>query len=591
MNIRKIYADDESRFHNIQFHDGLNVVIAEITDLSKSEKDTHNLGKTLLISIIDFMLLKGTGNKKKFFLTKGGFENQLYFAEFRLNNGQHLVIRRGVDQPTKISFKLNDDELDSFETQLNWDEEDVAFKKAKEKLNHYLNFNILPTWDYRKPVNYFLRTQNDFQDVFKLSKFKGKDKYWKPFMFDLLGFDGSIILKKYTLENEKKEVTDTIATLQAEADVNIDERDKIQGLLDIRSDSLQKIENKIDKFNFFEKDKEINKDIVEELDGNIQMLNTQRYSLSVEIKKIKNSLSATQDSIDMDKLKALYEEVEIYFPDNLVNDYNQLLSFNLSLTKERNNLLRKNLKQIEESNQTINEELLSLEAKKQERISFLTEKDSYKKFKEIQKELAQSQADIIRLNDKLKVIDNTIVLAEKVDGFTTDIDAKVKEIKELITEQKHSQIRKIFNSIIEEVLDTNALLSITQNKQGNIEFEANIQNPTSMTITAEDFGMTYRKLLCMAFDISLLIHYSNKSFYRFIYHDGALEALDDRKKIKFLELIRSICSKYELQYILTLIDSDLPKDEKGQVIDFPDPEVCLRLNDRNDDGKLFKMNF
>ena len=591
MNIRKIYAADESRFHNIQFHDGINVIIAEITDLSKSEKDTHNLGKTLLISIIDFMLLKGTGNKRKFFLTKGGFENQFYFAEFRLNNGKHLVVRRGVDQPTKISFKLNDDELDSFKTQFNWDEEDVAFKKAKEKLHKYLDFNILPNWSYRKPVNYFLRTQNDFQDVFKLGKFKGKDKDWKPFMFDLLGFDGSIILEKYTLETEKKEVTDKINTLQAEADVNIDERDKIQGLLDIRSDSLQKIEDKIDKFNFFEKDKEINKDIVEELDSSIQLLNTQRYSLSVEIKKIKKSLSATQDSIDIEKLKALYEEVEIYFPDNLVNDYNQLLSFNLSLTKERNKFLRKNLKQIKKSYQDINDELLTIEAKKEERIAFLTEKDSYKKFKEIQKELAQSQADIIRLNDKLKIIDSTIVLAEKVDEFTTDIDAKVKEIKELITEQKHSQIRKIFNSIMEEVLGTNALLSIIQNKQGNIEFEANIQNKKSMTITAEDIGMTYRKLLCMAFDISLLIHYSTKSFYRFVYHDGALEALDDRKKIKFLELVRSLCIKYNLQYILTLIDSDLPKDAKGKVVDFQDHEICLRLHDRNDSGKLFRMSF
>ena len=224
-------------------------------------------------------------------------------------------------------------------------------------------------------------------------------------------------------------------------------------------------------------------------------------------------------------------------------------------------------------------------------MSYLTEKDSYSKFKEIQKRLAQHEAHIIRLQDQLEAIDRTSSLAKSVEVKEEEIKAKIKEISTLINEQKHSEIRKIFNSIIEQILSTNALLSIKQNSQGNVEFEANIQNPTNLTITAEDHGMTYRKLLCMAFDLSLLIHYSAKSFYRFVYHDGALEALDDRKKLNFLSVIRKMCEDYELQYILTLIDSDLPKDKNGEVVDFPDDEVCLKLHDRDDSGKLFKKSF
>jgi len=107
----KIYSNLENQFHNIEFHDGLNVILAEISDKTKSEEDTHNLGKTLLISIIDFLLLKGIGKKSKFFLTKGGFEKQVFFAELKLNNGKYLIIRRGVDNPTKISFKANEYKL------------------------------------------------------------------------------------------------------------------------------------------------------------------------------------------------------------------------------------------------------------------------------------------------------------------------------------------------------------------------------------------------------------------------------------------------------------------------------------------------
>ena len=591
MKFSKIYSNKIAQFHNIEFNEGLNVVLAEITDKTKTEKDTHNLGKTLLISIIDFLLLKTINNKAKYFLTKGGFEEQTFFTELKLNNGKYIIIRRGVDNPTKISFKVNEYKLNGFQTQLNWDEENVSLDKAKQKLNEYLEFDVLPAWSYRKPVTYFLRTQNDFRDVFKLDKFKGRDKDWKPFMFDVLGFNGAVIREKYDLEDEKKELEKKIEILQQEADINIEERDKIAGLLDIKLDDKKKIGEKIDKFNFYENDKAINQELVENIDSRIQLLNTGRYSRSLEIKKIESSLSANQDTINLNRLKNLYKDVEIYFPVKLVHDYEMLLDFRKAITEERNKVLHGNLKKIKKEFGVLDTELKELEEKKEGLLSYLTEKDSYSKFKETHKQLAEIEAYVIRLKDKLEAIDRTSLFVRDIETKQSDIDSKIKEIQVLIGEQKHSELRKIFNSIIKEILNTNALLSLKQNNQGNVEFEANIQNPKDLTITAEDYGMTYRKLLCMSFDLSILVSYANQSFYRFVYHDGALEALDDRKKIKFLSLIRRICSEYNLQYILTLIDSDLPKDENGKIIKFPDNEVCLSLHDRDDSGKLFKKSF
>ena len=59
----------------------------------------------------------------------------------------------------------------------------------------------------------------------------------------------------------------------------------------------------------------------------------------------------------------------------------------------------------------------------------------------------------------------------------------------------------------------------------------------------------------MAFDLSLLIYYSNKSFFRFVYHDGILEGLDYRIKIRLLNKVKEICRDYNLQYVLSLIKS------------------------------------
>ncbi len=252
-------------------------------DRSDKMKDTHNLGKTLLIHLIDFLMLKHIENKKKFFLTKGGFEGQVFFAELQLNNGSYLVIRRAVDAPSKISFKRSKTALNGFDTNLVWDEEDLSLDKAQEYLNGQLHFDIVPKWSYRKSVTYFLRTQNDFRDIFRLDKFsRGADKDWKPFMFDLLGFDGGLIAKKYDLESELDDLDRNLETLEREANVRAGEKDKIQGLIEIKRDEKQSIERLIDRFNFYEKDKSINEDLVDGIDTQIRTLNTQRYNCSYE---------------------------------------------------------------------------------------------------------------------------------------------------------------------------------------------------------------------------------------------------------------------------------------------------------------------
>ena len=95
----------------------------------------------------------------------------------------------------------------------------------------------------------------------------------------------------------------------------------------------------------------------------------------------------------------------------------------------------------------------------------------------------------------------------------------------------------------------------------------------------------------MAFDLSLLIHYSKDSFYRFVYHDGILEGLDNRIKLRLLEKVKSICNQYNIQYIISLIDSDVPIQKDGSKYSFNQDEICLELNDKDNSGKLFLQSF
>lgn len=583
MKLSKIYSN--KNFKNIEFNEKFNAIIAFIE--SDKKDDTHNLGKTSLIRIIDFLLLSSYNKNTDRLLGNNLFIGQDFYAELKLNNGKYLIIKRSINTATKIFFKLNNSKQNGFKFNIVWDEE-LTLKKAKEKLNEYLDFNVLPNWDYRKSITYFLRSQQDYLDVFKLNKFKGKHKDWKPFVFDLLGFNGSLILEKLEIEEEVDDLKRKIQTLRLEAQIDTSEKDRLEGLLEIKKNELSGIKKQIDKFNFFKEDLITNKQLVEEIDTKIQAFNTDRYRISYEIDKIESSLSEIDDEVDNKEINSLFEDVNLYYPQQLKKEYEDLINFQKSLTTERKKYLSETLSVLKLDYSELNKSIKEIESQKSDLLSLLTEKDSYFKFKEYQKKTIAIEVEIERIKDKLKAIDSTLILENDIKDKREIISDKISGLKESLSERKHSSINKVFNSIIKEILDTNALISLKLNNQGNIEFNADYQNKTDLLRTSEAQGTTYKKLLCVAFDLSLLVHYSDKSFYRFVYHDGVLEGLDDRIKIRYVKLIKEYCDKYDLQYIITLIDSDLPKDAPALI---EDKDICLRLNDRDNSGKIFLNSF
>ena len=230
MKLSQLYANKS--FKNIIFNDGLNLVLAKVTKKLDLNKDSHNLGKTTLIAVIDFMLLKELKEEHIFKTYKEKFTGYVFFLEILLNSGEYLTIRRAVDTPTKISFKTTKVSANLLNEE-SWNKSNVGIDKAGTELNEYIAFDILTKWQYRKSVTYFLRSQKDYNDVFQLSKFsKGKDIDWKPFMFDLLGFNGSLLNEKYEIDCKITEQKSFINGLKNKFAVDTEEVDKIKGVID-----------------------------------------------------------------------------------------------------------------------------------------------------------------------------------------------------------------------------------------------------------------------------------------------------------------------------------------------------------------------
>ena len=595
MNLSRLYSNNPGLFEPVDFIHGLNVVMAEIRLPENRDKDTHNLGKTTLGRLLDFGFL--AKRDPKFFLFKhlDLFKDFIFFLEIELQDASFVTLRRGVGEATKISFKRHEaghQDLSAL-PMADWDHQDVPFDRARDLLDGLLDWRALKPWSFRKGLGYLLRSQDDFRDVFQLRKFASAHADWKPFLAHVLGFDAQLVAQHYEKEAELTEKQATAQTIKNELGGSIEDISKIEGILLLKQKEAEKKQKLLDAFDFRTHDKDQTKQLVDDIDGRIATLNAERYSLTQNKKKILASLEEDQILFNPDEAQRLFEETGVLFKGQIKKDFQQLIAFNRAITDERRGYLQEERSEIDAELKRVNTELTALGKKRSDMLSFLSATDVFSKYKQVSDDMVTLRADITSLErqrgflHRLQELRTGIrALTEERGHLQTQIEADVEK-QNSDQDSLFSTIRLFFSEIVEEVINRKALLSVSPNQAGHLEFKAEILDESG-NATSADLGHTYRKLLCIAFDMAVLRAHIDDKFPRFVYHDGVFESLDDRKKENLLMVIRRY-AELGLQPIITLIDSDLPVRTVENESVFGRDEIVLSLHDENEQGRLFKM--
>ena len=594
MKLSRLYSNKPQSFAAVSFAPGLNAVVAEIRVPENRNKDTHNLGKTTLGRVLDFCLL--AGRDANFFLFKHEkvFGDFVFLLEIQSLDGSYITVRRAVKEATKISFKRHDKPGKDFSelSEGQWDHADVPFEKARELLDGVLDLRALKPWQYRKVIGYMLRSQDDYREVFQLQKFAGAHASWKPFLAHLLGFNAKIIGDHYAKDEELTRKKEEEEIIKRELGGSVGDFRKIEGILLLKRAEAEKKQKLLDGFDFRQADKEKTRLVVDDLDATIARLNGERYSLMQNRKKIMGSLEDEEILFDPKDASELFGEAGILFSGQIKKDFEQLIAFNRAITDERRGYLKEELADVDAELKRVNAELLELGRRRTATLSFLSGADVFAKYKQLTDELVILRADITSLERqreflrRLQDLRATIrTLGEEKSHLQTQIEADVEAQSEKTS--KFSTIRLFFSEIVEEVIDRKALLSVAPNQQGHLEFKAEILDDSGNT-TSADLGFTYRKLLCVAFDLAVTRAHLDGRYPRFVFHDGIFESLDDRKKQNLLEVLRSYAA-LGIQAIITLIDSDFPTLAPGSGTFLQETEIILRLHDEDESGRLFRM--
>ncbi|WP_433196349.1 DUF2326 domain-containing protein [Lentzea sp. CA-135723] len=570
-------------------------MLAEIRVPANKLLDTHNLGKTTVGELLDFCLLKGKSNSFFLFKHEQQFKEFAFYLEVELRDGSFLTIGRDVDPGTKIDFLQSDSSIpDVTEAKPeDWDHLGLSFDRARLLLDGYLQLEALKPWGFRKLVGYLIRSQADYQDVFQLNKFSGKHQDWKPFVAHLLGMDSQPVISLYDKREQLARATAHLSSVNQEWGSEAADPTVLDGLISVKRRDIAARQEALDTLDFTDDDSRVTTEVVEDVEARIAGLNEEKYRLSQLLSRIANSLEEERVIFRPSDAEKLFTEAGVTLGNQIKRTYEQLLAFNRAITQERREALEKQSGNARERLESIEAETKDLNEARARSLAYLRESEALAKYKDLSRELTVMRSDLIGLENRRQAAARIVELRREVRTLGEEHSQLVTTVEDQLESlsqneaSRFGRMRRYFTEIIFEVLGQNAILAIKVNQSGGIDFSAEFIGDSG-TATSGDKGTTYKKLLCIAFDLAFLRTYLDTPFPRFVYHDGALEQLEPRKRESLINVFRAYAT-LGIQPVISVLDSDVPTRAGSSDKAIVDDDIIVHLHDEGDDGRLFKM--
>jgi uncharacterized protein YydD (DUF2326 family) len=514
MQISRVYSNLPRLFTPIDFHcrddsDHLNVVYGEVRHPTDQKRDSHNLGKTTLLHLIDFLLLKGMSPDQFVAKHSDRFAEFVFFIEVALNAGDYVTVRRSAATPNRIAMTRHSEGRQDFveEPEDVWDHPDLSRDDAVKLLDSWLDLKMLKPYDYRKAITYFLRAQGDYNDELQLQKFNlGKDRDWKPFVAHLFGFNETSLQRKYELDDQIEQLRKQLAERQAEVKFSENELPELTARIGVLDRQVDEVEAAIDAFRFDAEERRILRDLVESIETEISSLNDRLYNIRYDISQITTALGH-KDKFDLKQVEEIFAEANLYFPERLHKEYDDLVAFNKKITQERNAALRTRLRELTKEGEELAGQKEALDKRRASQLSILRGTDTFEKFKELQKKLSQDRAQLVYLEEQRKKLEEVAGIARQVREADRDRGRVIDEMKTMVIKPTviYERFSSTFNNYCQRVLNHDGIFFFKINNNNNFDYSIGLSLPGQAgTPSSQSEGTSYKKLICALFDLALL---------------------------------------------------------------------------------------
>ena len=346
---------------------------------------------------------------------------------------------------------------------------DVPVRRASKLLDDYLAFNAVPKhWGYRKGVNFFLRTQHDYRDPFRVEKYqRAKDIEWKPYIADLLGLPGKAIESKYEVSQQAEGNEQGALQLEKATQFKEQDYDRVKALIDTKEAEAQQRQRLLRTFDFHDAEMEISDDLVTQVEAGIGRVEQTLYYKARDLEVAKEGL-ANPLEFKTDDVQEIYKECQILLPELMVRSYQELEEFNRKLVKERNRYLTKRVEALEEEITRLRGEHQSFSAKRKDYMQVLQNKESMHRYTSLLADAQRNEEELMRLKQQLERIVDISKLREESQKARREAEQLSNRIKRAIRSQpdRYKDIRSRFREIADYCLNAPAVLYVSQNSDG-----------------------------------------------------------------------------------------------------------------------------
>ena len=573
--IYRMYSSSPS-FKELEFHSGLNILIAK-KEAGATNKQTRNgAGKSSLIEIIDF--LSGADAEKESLFRSEALVNESFGITFDLC-GEKITTERSGKEKSKLHLKgtgfLNNK---SSMTNTEWT---ILLGEKMFALGN------LPKTEGRKPTfrslfPYFVRRQRSgaFTTPEKHATMQQPGDLQIALLY-LLGLDWQIASEWQRIRDREK----TLNELKKAAGTGafgsiIGKTSDLRTQVTIAEAHLKEMQTQLSTFRVLPQYSELESE-ADQLTRKISDLSNANVIDTGSIRDLETAMHS-ESPPPIGELENIYAEAGISLPGVALKRYDEVRLFHESVIRNRRDYLSGELESAMERVLARDQEKQSLDERRSVVMNLLKSHGALDQFSRLQTETARKEAEVELLRQRFSA-------AEQLEGTKNELDIERNRLTLRLRRDFSEQKERLSDAILAfeetsmQLYEAAGRMIVDDDHPNGPKFQFPMQGSRSK-------GITNMQIFC--FDMMLMRLCAKRGIGPgFLVHDSHLfDGVDGRQLVSALKVGADTAEKLGFQYIVTMNEDDAFKETMPEfnVHDYTLPVV---LTDAQEDGGLFGFRF
>jgi uncharacterized protein YydD (DUF2326 family) len=580
--IREIFSTLPG-FKGIKLQSGLNVLIADRTDVSSDRQTRNRAGKSSLVEIVHFLL--GANVEKDSIFKNERLRESIFGVSFDLD-GQIVTAQRRGEQPSRIYVDAQS--MAGWPVKPETANGDRPFFRNDEwkgllgqKWFNLMDDETLYRPSFRSIISYFVRRESasGFLEPVRYSEDQSKADQQVTLSY-LLGLDWTVAQKLEEIRRQEK----TLAELRKAAKEGaigsiIPKASELQSQLVLAERDAERVRKTLDSFEVLPEYRELEKEASKLTRG----INELSDANTLDDQLIDSMEVALRDEPppSEDMVERVYKEAGLVLGKSVQERLEDVRAFHRSVVSNRRSYLQAEIAAARERVRKREQDKGAADQRRAEIMRLLNSKGALDQFQQLQREQSRLDATVESLRHRYRA-------AQQLEGSKIELDIERRQLESrlrLNLEEQNSRVEaaiKVFEEISESLYEDAGNLVLTPTANG-LDIEIKIQGQRSK-------GIQNMQIFC--FDMMLMQLASERHFGPgFLIHDSHLfDGVDERQVAGALAIGQKTASKCGWQYIVTMNSDAIPKSLPDG-FDLVSAILPVRLTDAREDGGLFGTRF